>query len=200
MDVGIVILAAGSSSRMNQSKQLLEVTGEPLLLKSVRIALQSKAEKVAVVLGANETAHRKLIDQLPIEIVSNPDWKKGMGSSLKKGLTHLIDTTPQIEAALIMVCDQPLLTTSHLNRLIENSVSTKKSIVASYYSATAGVPALFKKELFRQLLSIDDREGAKSILQKNKDEIATIEFPGGEIDLDTRFDFENFISTKLSEK
>ena len=70
--------------------------------------------------------------------------------------------------------------------------------MASYYSNTAGVPALFKKKLFDQLLSIADREGAKSILQKNEDEITTIEFPGGETDLDTPSDYENFISTNLS--
>ncbi len=193
MDVGIVILAAGPSSRMNQSKQMLEVKGEPLLLKSIRIALQSKPKKVVVVLGANETAHRKLIDQLPVEPVSNPEWKKGMGSSLKKGLHHLLQIFPLMQSVIVMVCDQPLLTTAHLNRLIENSESTKKSIVASYYSNTTGVPALFKKELFDQLLSIDDREGAKSIIQKNNLAVKPVEFPGGEIDLDTQSDYDIFL-------
>jgi molybdenum cofactor cytidylyltransferase len=197
MDVGIVILAAGSSSRMNQSKQLLEVKGEPLLLKSVRIALQSQAKKVVVVLGANETAHRKLIDRLSVEIVSNPEWQKGMGSSLKKGLHDILQIFPLMQSVIVMVCDQPLLTTAYLNQLIENSKSTKDSIVASYYSNTVGVPALFKKKLFDQLLSIADREGAKSILQENKNAITTIEFPGGETDLDTRSDYEKFISTNL---
>ena len=193
MDVGIVILAAGSSSRMNRSKQLLEVGGESLLLKSVRIALQSKTEKIVVVLGANETAHRKLIDQLPVEIVSNPKWQKGMGSSLKKGLQHILQILPDMKSVIVMVCDQPLLTTAHLNQLIESSVSTKTSIVASYYSTTAGVPALFKKDLFDQLLCIEDREGAKSIIQKNGSVIKTVEFPGGEIDLDTKFDYDTFL-------
>jgi len=193
MHVGIVILAAGSSSRMNRSKQLLEIEGESLLLRSVRIAHQSKAKKVVVVLGANEEDHRKLIDKLPVEIVSNPEWQKGMGNSLKKGLYHILKIFPDMESVVVMVCDQPLLTTKHLNHLLENSLSTENSIVASFYSGIGGVPALFKKEYFDQLLSLDDHEGAKIIIQKNKSGLKLVEFPDGKIDLDTQSDYETFL-------
>ena len=88
--IGILLLAAGSSSRMGQSKQLLPIAGEQLLLKSTRVAMESEAEIVMVVLGANELAHRKIIEQLPVEITVNTEWQKGMGSSLKQGLTQLL--------------------------------------------------------------------------------------------------------------
>jgi molybdenum cofactor cytidylyltransferase len=198
--ISIIILAAGSSSRMGRSKQLLEVKGEQLLLRAVQTALGTGVEKIIVVLGANEPAHRKIIEHLQVDVITNPEWEKGMGSSLKKGLVHLLETTPQIEAALIMVCDQPLLTSGHLNKLINTAATNTNGIIASYYANGPGVPVLFIKSLFKSLLSIADQEGAKLILQKNKGEITSIEFPGGETDLDTWSDYEKFISTNIPKK
>ena len=178
---------------MGQSKQLLEIDGEQLLLKSTRVALQSEAEKIIVVLGANEMAHRKTIEHLPVEIIANPDWETGMGSSLKKGLRQLLQVVPQLKAALVMVCDQPFLTTEHINKLIQTFTSTNSLIVASHYSGSAGVPALFEKSLFEKLLSVEDESGAKKIIQQHKAEIQTIDFLQGAIDLDTPDDYRNFI-------
>lgn len=194
MKIGIILLAAGSSSRMGQSKQLLEIGGEQLLLKSTQVALQSIAEKVIVVLGANESAHRKVIEQLPCEIIVNEDWQLGMGSSLKKGLAELLLIAPKLEAVLVMVCDQPLLTSEHLNQIIKKFKLAKSQIVASYYSGSAGVPALFDKSLFEKLLNAEDQAGAKKIILQHKEVVQTIDFAQGAIDLDTPEDYQTFIS------
>lgn len=193
MKIGIILLAAGSSSRMGQSKQLLEIGGEQLLLKSTQVALQSIAEKVIVVLGANESAHRKVIEQLPCEIIVNEDWQLGMGSSLKKGLAELLLIAPKLEAVLVMVCDQPLLTSEHLNQIIKKFKLAKSQIVASYYSGSAGVPALFDKSLFEKLLKVEDHAGAKKIIRQHKEVVQTIDFAQGAIDLDTPEDYQTFI-------
>ncbi len=193
MNIGIILLAAGSSSRMGRSKQLLEIDGEQLLLRSTKVALLAAAEKVLVVLGANELAHRKIIQHLPVEIIGNENWQKGMGSSLKKGLNELLLTTPELDAALVMVCDQPLLTTQHLNQIIKKFELTKSPIVASFYSGTAGVPALFAKSIFEKLLNVQDKEGAKKIIQLHKELVKTVDFPQGSIDLDTPEDYSTFI-------
>ena len=194
MKIGIILLAAGSSSRMGQSKQLLEIAGEQLLLKSTKVAMSAAAQKVIVVLGANELAHRKIIEHLPVQITSNEKWQKGMGSSLKKGLSELLSTTPKLEAALVMVCDQPLLTTQHLNQIIKKFELTKSKVVASFYSGTAGVPALFEKSLFEKLMNVEDKEGAKKIIQLHKELVETVDFQQGSIDLDTPEDYNTFIS------
>jgi molybdenum cofactor cytidylyltransferase len=179
---------------MGQSKQLLEIGGEQLLLKSTKLALASKANKVIVVLGASEAAHRKIIQQLPVEIITNEDWQKGMGSSLKKGLAELLLITPKLEAVLAMVCDQPLLTSEHLNAIIKKYEFTKSPIIASYYSGSSGVPALFDKSLFEKLLNVEDQSGAKKIILQHKEAVQTIDFPQGSIDLDTPEDYQAFIT------
>jgi len=191
--VDIVLLAAGSSSRMGQSKQLLSIDGRPLLLKSAEAALGAGANKTFVVLGANEEAHRKIIHHLPLVIVSNPDWEKGMGTSLRTGLTSALELVPGTEAVMIVVCDQPLITSEHLKTLIQKYRSTRNAIVASAYAGTLGVPALFDQSLFQQLLAIEDDQGAKKILMDHADSVLSIDFPGGAIDLDTPEDYQAFM-------
>ena len=159
--VSAILLAAGSSSRMGQSKQLLLVENEPLLLRSTKAALTSSFENVIVVLGAQEKQHRSVISHLPIHIVLNQNWETGMGSSIKKGLGHLLNAQPQTQAIVIMVCDQPLLTSAHLDRITAGYQQTHKRIVASHYANSAGVPALFDKSVFFELLNIDDDQGQK---------------------------------------
>jgi molybdenum cofactor cytidylyltransferase len=190
--VAIILLAAGSSSRMGKSKQLIDIQGETLLKKSVGIALQSKGSNVIVVLGANEAEHRSEIENLPVSIVSNSQWSNGMGSSVKAGLTHLLSQSPIPDAVIIMVCDQPLLTSAHVNNLIDRYDSSGKPIIASSYSNSLGVPALFDQSMFEQLSHLEDAQGAKKIIQIHLDVTDAIDFPAGSIDLDTPEDVKRF--------
>ena len=114
MEIGIIVLAAGSSSRMGRSKQLLEIDGQPLLCRCVDHALAASPSQVVVVLGANEKPHRELLEKLPVQIVSNFYWKTGMGSSIKTGLNYLIQSNGELDGVILMVCDQPALTSEHL--------------------------------------------------------------------------------------
>lgn len=194
--IGVIVLAAGSSSRMGQSKQLLPIEGEPLLLRSVKTALAIKAQNVVVVLGHREEAHGKIINHLPLDVIVNKGWSAGMGGSLKAGLTHILQVHPETQAILVMVCDQPDLNSSHLVKLVEGFYSTHKSIVASGYSNTTGVPALFSNQHFSEILSLDDSQGAKKVLEKNRDTLEVINFPEGATDLDTPEDYQNFVARK----
>ena len=192
MEVGIILLAAGSSSRMGQSKQLLKIKEVAMLVYSITIALESGMHPVVVVLGANEEEHRKAIVNLDIDIISNPAWNRGMGSSLKVGLNYLSKHASQPEAVIVMVCDQPLLTGDHLKKIKEKYLESNKSIVASHYSGTVGVPVLFHKILFSEIMALPDDHGAKMIIQQHPNDTFAIDFPEGSIDLDTPNDYRNF--------
>jgi molybdenum cofactor cytidylyltransferase len=191
-NIGIIVLAAGASTRMGQSKQLLPVNGEPLLIRSIAAALDSTAQKITVVLGANEKEHRTLIDDLNTGVVYNEHWQKGMGSSIKAGLKSLLALNASLTGIVVLVCDQPLLTSDHINRLIAMHVQTLKPIVASAYAGTTGVPVFFHSTCFKQLLSLKDEQGAKKVIQENAGNVVTIDFPQGEIDIDTPDDYNNF--------
>ncbi len=192
MQTAVLVLAAGSSSRMGQSKQLLEINGVPLLVHAVKEGL-AVTPNVVVVLGSDFELHQLALQGLSVTIVQNKSWRKGMGSSLKEGITHLLEAKPKIDAIIVMVCDQPKLLAIHLQKLIAKGSETKKTIVASTYAGTAGVPALFKKEQFDELLNTDDDMGARKVIRQNSEAVTTVDFPGGIIDLDTREEYNQFI-------
>lgn len=191
-DFGIIVLAAGASKRMGQSKQLLPVNGEPLLLKTVNAAMNSALQNIIVVLGANEKAHRALIADLKVAIVHNERWESGMGSSIKAGLKSLLTLRPSLGGVVILVCDQPLLTAYHILELIAGHLQTSKPIVASGYAGTMGVPVFFQKAYFKNLMALGDEQGAKKIIEEHPDDVAMIDFPQGAVDLDTPEDYQQF--------
>ena len=176
---------------MGQSKQLLKINNEELLLKAVNVAVQSLM-KTIVVLGANEKDHHEVIAHHPVDIILNSEWQKGMGSSLKTGLSHALKLDADLEAIIIMVCDQPLLTSYHLKKIVKTFQETNKPIVASHYSGSPGVPALFHRSLFSEIAELPDDHGAKKIIERHSGNTTLIEFPEGAVDLDTPEDVSKF--------
>lgn len=200
MNIGTIVLAAGSSSRMGRSKQLLEIEGEALLCRCLKIALAVTPENVVVILGANEKPHREIISQLPVHIISNFYWKTGMGSSIKTGLNYLIQTVVELEAVIILVCDQPALTAEHIKIMIEKFQEKNKAIIASRYANSNGVPVLFGRSFFSNLLLLSDDQGAKKIVKQFPDQVAAVDFPKGAFDLDTEDDYQNYVNKKATRK
>jgi molybdenum cofactor cytidylyltransferase len=197
MKIGVILLAAGSSSRMGQSKQLLSVGEESMLVKMVKVSLRAGASPLIVVLGSEENVHREVIEDFPVDVVSNPLWSTGMGSSLKCGIDHLITKFEDVDAAIVLVCDQPHVSSKYIQSIIERYEITKRSIVASFYAGSSGVPVLFDKSLFPELLNLSDEEGAKKLLKQYPRHIELVDFPEGSIDLDTPSDYEQFLKRKL---
>jgi len=190
--IPILLLAAGSSSRMGQSKQLLLIHGKPLLQKIVEELIAANTGEVIVVLGANIESHKKIILDYPVRIIENDHWQSGMGSSIKIGLRFIQDQIPKSEAVIISVCDQPHLTSTHIIEIAHTYSKNKKSIIASTYKETLGVPILFDKIHFESLSKIQDNEGAKKVIQQNLTNVASVPFPLGDIDLDTIKDYNTF--------
>lgn len=195
MNITAIILAAGASTRMGKSKQLLPVNGQPLLIHTVQTARQADVKNVVVVLGANHEEHEASLKGLAVDIVINPNWQRGMGSSLKAATNHVLAEHPAVDAVVMLVCDQPGITPAHLNTLIRQHKKSLSPVVASYYADTAGVPALFHKSTFQELLNLDDRQGAQKIIRQQAN-LSVVNFPAGAIDLDTPEDYEHFIKTK----
>lgn len=190
--LGVIVLAAGASSRMGQSKQLLEIDAMPLLRRSVLAAVESEIGEVLVVLGARSDEHREVIHDLPIQIITNDQWQLGMGCSLKYGLQHLLYEKQSWNGVVIMVCDQPAVTAGHLKKLVQLHLLQRDKIIASSYQEVAGVPALLPKNYFNQLLTMGDEEGARKIIQAEKENVLALPLIRGEHDLDTLEDYQKW--------
>jgi molybdenum cofactor cytidylyltransferase len=195
MSIGIAILAAGASTRMGQSKQLLKIGDAPLLAHVTREAMGASGN-VVVVLGANAAEHESILRSLAVHVTYNADWQKGMGSSIKAGVRHLLSLSPHLDGILIMVCDQPKVTSAHLNTLIKKFREMHGAIVTSRYEAMQGVPAIFSNEHFHDLLGLDDQNGAKVVMARYPEEVVSIDFPDGADDLDTPTDYARFLKER----
>jgi molybdenum cofactor cytidylyltransferase len=189
-DYGFLILAAGSSSRLGEPKQLLIYDSKPLLQHAIDIALQTDKGPVLTVLGANAGAIQQQVS-LPVgHIIINENWHEGMGSTISFGVHQFCGLYPQLSAVIIIVCDQPLITSSLLNKLIQTHQEKEKRIIACAYGNTLGTPVLFDRCFFNGLMQLKGHEGAKSIIYQNEAEVAAIDFPEGNIDIDTAADYE----------
>lgn len=192
-ELSIVLLAAGSSSRMGTSKQLLKIGNITLLEHAIQCAVESAAENTLIVLGAEVNQHRAAIQHLPVAIEVNADWAIGIGNSLKFGVHKVLELWPETQALIVMVCDQPKLTTHHVNALIDVWRKDQPLAVASEYSDTTGVPALFDRAAFSDLLNISNSRGAREVLEKLDHQLIRVLFAGGEIDLDTPVDYQTYL-------
>ena len=172
-----LLLAAGASSRLGKPKQLLLYKGKTLLQNALSAALDAQLDPVIIVLGADESMIRSKVDEKNIHTAYNSGWQEGIASSIRCGLKKLEKIAPNADAAILMVCDQPHITSSLLKNLFITQQQTGKPIVASYYNDVAGTPALFHKNIFPELVLLKGDKGAGKILRERTGSVATIPFP-----------------------
>jgi molybdenum cofactor cytidylyltransferase len=186
--IGIIVLAAGESSRMGEPKQLLRVAGETLLARAVRAALETPCRPVVVVLGARADAMRDAVGATEVRVVVNPAWAEGMSSSIRCGLRSLA-AIDEVEAVILLLCDQPFVTSEVIGRLVAAYHAPQTLLVAAEYEAagerTRGVPALFTRRLFPELLALRGAEGARRLIRRHIDEATLVAVPEAAFDIDT---------------
>lgn len=193
--IGLILLAAGQSKRLGRPKQLLEFRGETLIDRSIKTALDSICRPIIVVVGANAENLRGEIGKFDVELIENPEWEKGMGTSVKIGVRTLLQNYPKASGAVLTVCDQPFVSSALINRLAEIFQTSDAPIIASSYENTLGVPALFGRDLFDELANLNADEGARKIIDGHREKVFKIPFGAGAIDVDTEQDYQNLIKS-----
>ena len=173
--VAAIILAAGASTRLGEPKQLVTLAGERLLERAIRIAREAGCAPVIAVLGSDA---QRIADECTLtgaQVIVNETWSEGMAASIRAGvraIRYLAD------AAIVMTCDQPAVTSEHLKQLMAIGLA---DTVASHYDGRAGVPACFPATCFDDLLSLRGDAGARHLLASAQ----TINLPQGGLDIDT---------------
>ena len=180
MKVAAIILAAGASTRMGQPKQLLKLGGELLLERAIRVAEQAGCAPIVVVLGAHSDEILVACNLEWADVVMNSNWREGMASSVRCGVQRIAG---KCDAALLMVCDQPAVSSGHLRKLMDRCTG---GAVASSYAGRRGVPACFPASKFEELLLLSGDSGARNLLALTP----AIELTGGELDIDTPLTLE----------
>jgi molybdenum cofactor cytidylyltransferase len=194
---GIIILAAGRGGRFGQPKQNLVFQNQTLLQRAIATAKASACCPIIVVIGAHTDLIDGGIESPEVKMVFNAKWEEGMASSIRTGIEIMKDYE-DVESALIMLCDQPLLTPSLINDMLQKQQTSAKAIVGCSYNDTIGVPVLFHRSVFDELLLLQGREGAKKVLGNHTNDVASVPFAGGSLDIDTPQDYERLIKSYQS--
>jgi len=198
MSVAAVVLAAGGSIRFGKPKQLAIFQGEPLVRRIVTAAKDAGCAPVVVVVGASAAQIAPVLAGLPVSIIEHPNWSNGLGSSIAVGVMHAASITPDLDAAILLTCDQPFVNAVMLRQLIQIHLENKKPIVASAYADTLGVPALFDRSCFGDLLQLTGDSGAKGIILARRNDVTLFDFPAAAVDIDTAADYEKLNQTSLT--
>lgn len=184
-----IVLAAGASSRMGRTKQLLDTGGTSLVRSVAKTAQAAGCAPVLVVVGADAERVRAEVADLGVLIVHNAGWREGIASSLRSGFQALASG---VRAAIVLLCDQPDVSPVLLEAMILAHHTSGRSIVACRYDGVTGAPALFARERFAQILALEGDAGARGLIAAAGDDVATVDFPGGAFDLDTPADCERW--------
>lgn len=182
--IGGLLLAAGGSRRLGKPKQLLELDRQTLIRTTASALADSGCEPCVAVLGAEAERCGNEIKDLAITAVENPMWENGMSSSIRVGLAKLIEIDPFIDAVMITLCDQPLVTSEKIALFSEKFTGGRPAMIAARYNGVLGVPALFSKEMFGDLLRLDGDKGARDLIREHRQTVA-IDLPEAAIDIDT---------------
>jgi molybdenum cofactor cytidylyltransferase len=189
--LGVVVLAAGPSSRLGQPKQLVEVGGESLVARSARLALGLGPAQVTVVSGCEAERVAAELEGLAVDVVLNRNWSAGMGGSINCGVRSL---ALGMSGVLLMVCDQWRLEAADLERMVAAWSSDPSRIYVACWKEGAadvsGPPVIFPGRLVPELKSMQEQRGARQLIDRYIDIVEFVEMQNAGYDLDRPEDLE----------
>ena len=187
--IGAVILAAGMSSRMGETKQLIRLGENTLLEQVMEIVRSSRVDEIVLVLGHQAETIKKRVGIKNLKVVINESYQQGMGTSLRTGLAALSSGT---NAALIVLADQPFVRAETLDRLIDQYEQSGAQIAIPIYKGFRGNPVLLGRSVFPEVMALAGDIGCRAIFGNHVEGIVKVlvDDIGILLDLDTKGDVE----------
>jgi molybdenum cofactor cytidylyltransferase len=189
-DLAAILLAAGGSTRLGTPKQLLKYQGKTLIRRIADLAIACGCNPVVVVLGHQAEQMQEELSGLPVQTTLNSNWQRGIGSSIRQGVDHLLTLKPEAQAVFLLLCDQPLVTAEDLHRLTEGFETSGKPVCVCSYESTIGPPVLIAREFFTSLQALPDAQGAKAVWSGHPQFLQIIPCARAAVDIDTPDDLE----------
>ena len=183
--IGAIILAAGTSSRMGRNKLLVEIDGEPLVRRVAAAVCASRASPVVVVAGGEAASIRAALTGIPVSIVSNPDYREGLSTSLRTGVREMPN---DCDGAVVVLGDMPGVSGTLVDRMIDTFDPDENcEICVATSGGKRGNPVLWGRRFFANLLGIAGDVGAKHLIAENEEIVCEVEAPddGPLTDIDT---------------
>ena len=180
-----VVLAAGSARRFGSTKQLAETGGETLVHRAATLAQTACGDRSLLVVGHDAAAVTAAAAGQCAYLAVNERYERGLGTSLALAARVLSDSA---DALLLLLADQPTITAGHLDALMAAWNGDDRTIVATAYAGTVGVPALLPRATFARLATLGGDRGARVLFNDPDLVIVSVPFEGAAIDVDTPAD------------
>ena len=191
--ISAIVLAAGQATRFGQCKQLMR-HGEKALLQHVLDNLaQSTIDEVVVVLGARADEIREQIQFGKARVIMNPDYANGMSTSIQAGLRAI-----NSDAAMIVLADQPFVTSRTLDALLDEYRRTRASVLIPTYNGFRGNPVIVGKSLFPEMMEIRGDTGCRAIFGDHAVTKLAVDDRGVITDIDTMEDYNTHVIPSVS--
>jgi len=190
--IAALIMAAGASRRFGSCKLLADLSdspnasAEPLVQRTIRMANALPVEQVVMISGQwhQPLEEARAAGQIgPVELSCNPDWQEGLGASIRYGISRLLTEMPDLDGVLILLADQIAVQPDELTSMI--TLLEQHPVVCARYQDRCGVPALFRREYFDQLLALEGDKGARHLLNNPSTPVKSLLMPSAAIDIDT---------------
>lgn len=172
MLIGAIILAAGESKRMGKPKLLLPFGDKTIVEAVVNNVIQSKADEVLVVLGADPGKIEDKIKNLPVSTTVNPYYKKGMLSSVQWGFNAFPEN---LRGILVCLGDQPSIASSVMDKVIETFKSSKKGIVVPVFNKNRGHPVLIHVKYRKEIEDLSPDVGLRGVVYNHPEDTLEVE-------------------------
>jgi molybdenum cofactor cytidylyltransferase len=190
-----MILAAGESKRMGKPKLLLSFGEKTIIEAVISNVVQSKAENILVVLGSDREKVEEKIRGLPVKVVFNPNFRKGMLSSAQLGFQTLPEDT---QAVLVFLGDQPAVSHTVIDTVIDAYNRTKKGIVLPVYEGNRGHPVLIDMKYKDEIKKLSADVGLRGVVYSHPEDIEEVgvETPSVLQDIDDAEDYDRELELK----
>ncbi len=171
LNISAILLAAGESKRMGREKLSLPWGKETILERSLQALLASRVKEVIVVVNERTEGIIRHRSGKRVKVVTNPDYRRGMSSSIRWGVKHL---SPECEGILIALGDQPLLRSQTINALVKAFGRERSKIIIPSFKGEKGHPVIFPKHYEKELLGLRGDQGGKSTIKRHPKEVRLI--------------------------
>ncbi|MGD0004977.1 MAG: selenium cofactor biosynthesis protein YqeC [Anaerolineaceae bacterium] len=158
-----IVLAGGSSQRLGQPKALLEWKGQPFIRTIVQTGLAAGLSFLTVIAGSVVEPIRKVLEDLPVKVIENPDWQAGQSSSIRAGIEAL---PGQVGSLVFLLCDQPHIPALLVRSLVEKHSQTLAPVISPLVDGKRANPVLFDRDTFADLLRLQGDVGGRAIFSK----------------------------------
>jgi molybdenum cofactor cytidylyltransferase len=193
--ISAIVPAAGLSSRMGQNKLLMPFGDKSLIEHAVDTLKASDVDEIVVVLGHEADQVRSRLERRRINFVHNPDYREGLSTSVRTGMSAVAKGA---DAIMIYLADQPLIQPDEISRLIQAFAQAKragKSIVVPFFENRRGNPVILDASYRAMVLDIVGDVGCRRIIRRYPEQVFAVQMQTDHVvrDVDTLEDFESLL-------